>query len=266
MCPGKDLGDYLVEEVLTDLATNYLGERKEIEDQVKLFGDYVTDLARQAKTVTKRIGMLNYLLLKKEYREDFFNTIAVNTKELPAVAGEVYADVMPDVLPHAITMKTKYIRWVTTVYDGLQKAVSAYMEGETDYQAFSEEKNSRKLKTNYSMVIHMAQLINEKITRANLKRSPASVLQFARSLDLGKAEKERVTGAMSSDYEERLDRKLVLKTINIENLPLRTFPKMPQTQTVRKKIAAFCKHRFKSDKKDISRMLGRIEQVASSVD
>ena len=264
MSPIKDIGDMLVEEVLTDVATTYLAERKEVEDQIHLFGGYVSKLAQKEETLIQLVSVLNYLLLKKEYAEQFFQSIHIEPNAFIAVAGKLYPDVLPEEMPRSFSMKRKYIRLFLAVYDKLQKVAAAYMEGNQDHQIFSEEKNSRKIDINYKMVMHMAQLINEKITLLNKKKSPSSVLQFARSLNTEQIEKERVTGAMSSDYEERLNAKLVLKTIDMNTLSIKTYPELPETRKVRNKIVSYCKKRFKSDKMDISQLIRNLKNVIPS--
>ena len=260
MGPIKDIGDMLVEEVLTDVATTYFSERKEIEDQVRLFGRYVNDLAQKELKITKLIAGLNYLLLKKAYVVDFFQNLGLTPDSFITVDRELYTDTLPGELPRAFTLKSKYAQLVLSAYTQLQKAISAYMEGEEDYNSFSEEKRRHKMEVNYNMVLHMAQLINEKINLLNEKKSPSSVLQFAKSLNTELSEKERVTGAMSSDYEKRLNKKMVINVIDMDKISITTYPRPPETREVRKKIISWCKKRVKSNKKEVLQTIAHLKQ------
>ena len=256
----KDIGDMLVEEVLTDVATTYLSERKEIEDQVELFDRYVKELAQKEQRITQLIAVLNYLLLKKEYVEDFFQLLSVDPDDFTPIDGELYAAALPGELPRTFTLKIKYVQLVLSAYTRLQKTISTYLGGEDDYHSFSEEKHSRKMEINYSMAVYMAQLINEKITSLNKRKSPSSVLQFARSLGTEQVGKEKVTGAMSSEYEEQLNKKMMIKAIDMDKISMKAYHRLPETRQVHNKITAWCKNRFKSDKKEASQAMETLKQ------
>jgi hypothetical protein len=254
MSHGKDIGDMLVEEILTDVATSFLGERKEIEDQIVIFNTYVTALKKKEIGISNLVSRLNSLFLETRFTELFFRSIGVEPEKFLCLCHEPCPQDPVEKLPFFLSSKNKYIFISTAVYRRLQEAVTQYRGGGNAINCF-EKPYCTDEDVNYQVVLLMAEMINEKIKKMKKSKSPSTVLQFAKSLNPELTEKEKITGALSSDYEESLDRKLEQPLIDVSGLSLKTYPNLPEAGEVRDKIVCHCKALYKTHKKEISRLL-----------
>lgn len=255
MNPGKDLGEMLVEEILTDVATSFLGDRKEIEDQVAIFNTYVTALKKKENDISNLISRLNALFLEKRFAEQFFRSIGVEPEYFLSPGHEHSSQYIAEKSHFFLGLKNKYIYLVSAAYTRLEEAVNHYRESSRNNSNCLENSSCSPDDVNYRMVLLMAEMINEKIQKMKKNKSPSSVLQFAKSLNPDMMEKEKITGALSSEYEESLDRKLEQPSIDISELPLKIYPELPKTKAVRDKIICHCKGLYKTHKKEISLLL-----------
>ncbi|MFO7965224.1 MAG: hypothetical protein R6U50_14970 [Desulfobacterales bacterium] len=250
MSSTKDMSDSLVEEILTEVATKFLDERKRVEEQLRAFESYLSQLKSIGRCVVKRAASLNYFLLNREGAADFYRCIGIEDHPFIDVKGRLEKGIGPPPMPFAILKKHKYTRLVKAIYTTLKSDVDAYLYGkpDDDQRRFTEEE---QIPVNLRMVLTMADLVNENIMKLTDGKSPSSVLQYARSLNPEILEKEKITGAVSSEYTSRLDQKLAYQTIDKDRLPIDRFPEMPGLDRIGKDIDGFCERLFASHKPEI---------------
>jgi hypothetical protein len=258
----KDFSDSLAEEILTEVADGFLGERKSVEDQIHVFRSCVTRLEIKGRQVLENAALLNYLLINKRQVDVFYRDIGAAGHPFVDVEGRLADGIFIPEIPFVIRKKNKYVQTVILAYALLCTGLDEYLHGSN----LPEDDPSRdgEPDVNLRMVMIMADLINEKIKKLSQGRSPTSVLQYARSFNPEMLQKERVTGAVSADYKSALDRKLAFKRIEPDRLPVERFAEIPDLRQVLKKITLSCKRIYRDNKTEIRSRLLCFKNVRSS--
>jgi hypothetical protein len=261
---GKDFGDALAEEVLMEVASGFLGERKEIEDQIALLNGYIAELDQKAEQVKKNAALVNYLLLEKDFAGQFYISLGVDPQAFSEIPGRPFIDVRFRKIPFAFGLKRRYLRMAVMAYDHLHFILTAYLTGREELIDFNEGADISATEPNCRMVRIMADLINEKIKKTNYGKSPASVLRFAKSLNPQLLEKEKITGAVSPDYEFSLDKALGLAPIDAACRRIKNFPQLPDTQTARPIIVKTCEKLYSGYEPEIRRRVLELKECILS--
>lgn len=259
----KDLSDSLVEEILTEVANGFLGERKKVEEQIRVFESCVSQLNLKRRQVLKKAALLNYLLLSRRHVETFYRRIGVDKHPFVAVEGQLEKGVFLPEIPFVIRKINKYIQMVISVYRMLVTGVNDYLYGSDKPDDDPVNDREQIPDVNFRMIMIMADLINENIKKLAHGKSPSSVLQYARSFNPEMMQKEKITGAVSPDYKSRLDEKLAFKRIEPDRLPIERLPEIPDMSRVRKNIINYCKDIYPFNKSEIRSRLSRLENILS---
>lgn len=261
----KEFGDILVEEVLAETADNFLGERKHIEEEIKILSTYVAALKGKTKFLNRKASFLNFLMMEGRYAEKFYQSLGISNIHLMIKKSQLYQEVVPKKLPFAWNLKQKFIKLVLYAYDDLQKACNEYLFGNNEDDLNSQMNEGRGNVVNYRMVMIMGDLINKKIEKLNDDRSPYSVLHFAKSLNPDLLGKEKITGGISPDYENRINTILKIKPVDMDGFSIEKYPELPKLNLIKSHIAAFCGGIYKSNQKDIIRLTEHLKTFISDI-
>ncbi len=264
MSKGKDLGASLAEEVLTEAAAGFFSERRELDEQAALLDEYVSRLAQKGEQIKKKAAELHYLLLEKQYVEGFYQDLGVDAQVFSKIPGRLFPGAPFLKIPFVFGRKKRYSHLVVMAYDRLRTLTAAYLFGQETLNDFRNPPETPQPEPNYRMVMIMAELINEKIQKVNDGKPPSSILQFAKSLDPETLEKEKITGAVSPDYECVLNQTLGLLPIDTTCLNVEKYPELPGLNAARSIIFKFCKKLYPPNKAEIEKRILHMKALMAS--
>lgn len=258
MAQYDNFNDPLVEEVLTDVANNFFGVRRELENMTELFYSYAEKLRIKEAEVGAKAGLLNYLLLNGRAAGDFYRSVSIDLPE-NLLNSEFSYEILPVILPYAFTAKGEFIRLVLHAYNALQRGCDEYINGkEADY---SDEKDSDN-SVYYKLIMNMCDLVNQKINTVNSHMSPRSALQYVKNFNSEILSKEQITGGMTFGRQEcDINQKLAFQPIDFNSLKLKKYPELPEQYKVSSEIILFCKKLYSKNKQDINNLVSRLKSA-----
>lgn len=233
-----DFSEKLAGEVMADMADNYFGARKRLDDLAGILETFVENLKKKGEAVETRAGVFNALLTGKTEAARFYDAVGVSSPD-SLLAKEGIGEGVLDTFPDALTAKGRYIQTTRKVYDALQKRCEDYLHGPPDYHP--EDEALEEMETHYELVLNMTKTINDQIEKINKSRSPGSMLQYVRGFQPDWDQKANIAGSNLVGFADGVDRKLVYKPIKFEELGLKEYPELPKLGKVDKKIKGFCK-------------------------
>jgi len=254
-----DYAKNLADEVLSDMAENFFGARKQLDETIDLFYEYVAELKKKQSLLEERFRFLNYLLLNSQEVSQFYEELGIqDTGTIPREGG-LSEKAIPVNGPSAITLRGKYVKLVMWAYETVQKGCKAYSHG-MDYQEMKRVGFEQR-DAYYDLVIGMHQLINKEIRRVNAKVSPSHILQTAKRFDPETQQKEKFTGggAYYGD-DSSLNRELNYKPIDKASLNIQKFPDLPEADRVDHRISKFCKDCFSRHSESIRRIIHEVQE------
>ena len=261
--PG-DFGDIIIEEVLADTANDFFGKRKIIENQVDMLQTYVKKLSKKSFSISKHLSLLGYLLLERTNTNAFFKQIGTVDCEILLKGKQPYFDLLPQKAKLGVGSKKKFYRLIFYLYKQIQTLCDAYNRGQIYGDATGQDSVEKDPEVNFQFIMNMVNLINENIRKVNVEKSPSSVLQFAKSFNSDAAQKEKITGAMSADYNQHLNQKMRIDLINPEKLEMDKYPLLPAPEAVKVKIKEYCRLFYKNNKDEVRQMLRELNMFQTN--
>lgn len=223
---------------MADMADNYFGARKRLDDLVEILEDFAQRLRRKEAAVERSAGVFNALLTGIPEAARFYEAIGIASPG-PLLDGEGIEKGALSAVPDAFTRRGRYIQTVRSAYEALQKRCGDYLHGPPDYEPAAE--CLEEMQTHYELVLNMAKTINEEIEKINKNRSAGSMLQYVRGFQPDWNQKANIAGSNLVGFADGVDRKLVYKPIRFEDLGLKAYPELPKLGKVDKEIKGFCK-------------------------
>lgn len=236
-----DFSEKLAGEVMADMAENYFGERKRLDDLLDIFQRFVDKCREKGEAVERCAGLFNALLTGKEEAARFYESIGVDNAN-PLLVSPVIGDGILDRLPDALTRKGRYIETTRKVYDLLRNRCEDYLHGPSEFNP--EEAGPAEEEAHYELVLKMAETINRRIEKINESRSAGSMLQYVRGFQPEWDQKANIAGSNLVGFAEGVDRKLVFEPIRFETLNLKRYPDIPEADEVAKQIKRVCKELY----------------------
>lgn len=256
---NDDFIDPLVEEILTDVAGSFFENRRQLDEKIDLFHNYVQALRLKEAEVRNPAALLNYLLLRGDQAPAFYEMLNVEGTLLTA-AGAVVPQNAQLCMPLAIGFCNRFSKLVCNAYDTLQKSCAVYLHGRSKADMTA---NPDPTKAYYYLVLEMHRLVNQEITRINASISPSCALQFAKKLNPQVLQKEQITGGGASDTRS-LDDKLCYATIDFDTLSLKSFPELPEVGVVLPEVKRFCEALCKNHGRKIKEVMADLKSRLSS--
>ncbi len=251
---NDDLACILTEEVIADMADNFFGSRKQLEDTIALFYQYIEALQQKAETVRTKAAFLNWLLTGTSSSEagDFYR--AIQAEIFAAVPPVFSEECIPENFPVAFTLKGRYIGMAEEAYRALKRSCDEYMNGGDHFREQPEE-------AYYRLVCHMAEMINADICKINAECKPSQVLQSFKQFSAENEAKEYVTGSASFYGDSSsMNRKLAFSEIDFKALPIETFPELPSPGAVESRLAGWCKKVYSRNPEAVRAIMADIEE------
>lgn len=245
----KDLSEALSEEVLSEVADNFFGARKSIDNSIDFFNEKVVQLSHKLDEVRNRSVFLRCLLLSPENYKCFWEYLGVSFED-PKLPEEYSCKNFNEGQSFSITLKGKYIKCFRSAYIGLHNAIEDYIFG----RYIKTPEGKKILTVNRTDLEKLCALINLKIDKINKDVSPSGVLQFTRSLNPEVLEKEKI-GACEGGMCCKLDNDMKFSKIDFQSLGLYNVPLIPEEKNVSGKISKFCGDIYSHNRELIREML-----------
>ena len=257
MTSHDGFSESLADEVLTDMANNFFGDRVGLEENIRQLHN-TADLLRKKETmVLERAAFLNYLMLTPQAARSIYRAAGIDTDAF-AIKGDVAENALPHDIPSALTRKGEYAKFVLCAYQALENACWNYIGG--GRKGLPREQRSKGGDADYRLLKSMNVLINEEIDRINHRCLPSQVLQTAKKFDQTTRAKENITGGGTYYGDEcSLNENLAFKHIEFSSLDVKEFPEMPALEEVRDSIVREAKVNYAQNKARVNDMLGYVK-------
>jgi hypothetical protein len=257
MAPVQDACDLLAGEVLGEMAGNFFGRRKALENLINLVLALAEALRFQASAVDGRAGFLTHLLLEPSAAESFYAAIGISSPK-PLIVHGFNENALPPDLPSALLPSGRFRKLFKWAYAALEKACDEYMYGPAEPDASQEEE--AEIQPSYHLIMKLAERANEEVVRINREVSPSAVLQSARKLGPIGAYR-RHTEDISPGLEcAGFDQKFAFSPLDIEAMSLKAYPELPAAQSIARKIDDFCIRFYTAHRQPVRDMLAALSR------
>ena len=253
-----DLNESLMDEVLGDMADNFFGRRKGIDDMRDLLDRYADSCREKAESAIRRAACFNALLPDPAGGavERFYERIGVRGAE-PLINAGAEIDTLPDRMPFALTARGRFTALVEWAYDRTARACRDYLHGPPEDESGPE---NGEIEGYYTLVERMVELINEEIRKVNTDMTPAGMLQRVRRLDVEGERKARIAGGVYAGYDSGMNRGLQLQPIDFAALELPDLPDLPPLGSVSWSVDRFCRDLYDAHKETIKKTLADVRR------
>lgn len=250
MIDFSEFANQLQQEVVTEMAENYFGARKDIDDMIEAYNGMVLDLREVVPMLSQAAARLHHLLLDHDTAKSFYIALDIVPSCIPF--SEETARPFFDSLPFAFTGAGKYEKCVCRAYGMFQQAADIYLNGQ--YFEDPEHKGKKRLTVHYLRLKALAEHINDKIKQVNEQTSPSSTLRYVKAMDPEQVEREKMIGEGCLQNGCSLDNDLKFSPIDFSGLGLPIVQDLPPLRKVREGIIVFCRELY-------SRRAGDIRQA-----
>jgi hypothetical protein len=251
---SADLQGDLHAEIMTEMAENFFGRRRSLEDRLDQFYRLVVRVRRVGMETLVKWHTLFRLLLCDEGAKRLFESFGAAPAEILWYCKTVN-ELRPMRRPLALTGFSRYLKTVERLYEDLRQAASDYNLG-----AFAPDPldfRKKRAIPGYEQVKGMCGEINAEIKAVNEGQSPLSVLSFAKGLDPAGVQRENIAGATLADVQ-KIDRDMAFVPISFEDLGLPHIPELPPLEAVRTDIRSLCRSLYESRREEIDALLAQV--------
>jgi hypothetical protein len=256
------MADYdspLTEEVLRDVAQNFFGTRKKLDDMIEILESFAATLRLKAGRVELHAGVLHFLLVEDDWILRFYAAIGV------AQPGDLAECRRPEPLPglrvpFALTRRGRFVKTVHEQYRRLQHACREYRCSTAN--PLEEAENPIDACVDVRMLEAMRELINGKIQEVNEQGSPSTVLQYTKGFDAKGERQSKVAGATGGEYSG-MDRKYLYRPIPVEQMGLKQYPDLPAPDHCRAAIERFSRKVYPQIAGEVNFRLARLKETGS---
>lgn len=247
MADYSEMADQLKQEVVSDMAESYFGERKNIDDMLEAFHQMAAELEQFLPLVDQSVSRLFQLLLDESIVQEFEQSLGISFDGLSNDA-EALLPAMRH-LPFAFTGRGRYEKCLCMVYGQLRGRVNEYINGR--YYEDPEKKGRKQLTEHYLRLKALAVLINERMDRVNDGMSPSSTLRYVKEMDTAQCDLENMYGESCLIEGGALDRELRFTHIDFEGLGFPELRELPPLSEVKSTIKTFSQKIYPSHRQRI---------------
>ncbi|WP_031388616.1 hypothetical protein [Desulfonatronum thiodismutans] len=245
----EQMADELANEVISEAAQTFFGQRKTLEEELDRFMSRSRQVLELGKRVMDEQNVLHGVLLDAETIQAFYAAIGLPTPEYlsPAPRDEIARRLSK---PTSWTLHGGYSKLLFSAYSRTQSEVDVYLHG-----GYRDDPTHPKRKigfSGYRYLVEWAEKLNHTITKLNTEQSAGEVLQFVKRLDSRSCAMEKAAGA---SCEIGRDRGMLFTCIDFASLCLPVFPEYPPPATVQKDIQRFAKTTCARREPDVRELL-----------
>lgn len=232
----SDFADQLQQDVVSDMAESFFGNRKELDNALEAYSGMVRDFQPVVERLYRAVATLRLLLLDDADAAEFFRRLGLDPAAVPQAEG---ADILGrESLPFALTGKGRYAACVLDAYEQLRKAVHDYIHGQ--YFDDPVQKGRKRLTMHYRRLEEVAAYINERIRKTNEESSVTSMLREVKRLNPVQMEREEMMGGIYLKEGCGLDNDMCFAPINFKGYGFPEVADLPSLKDARKKVEEFC--------------------------
>ncbi len=257
-----DYCDALTHETLVEMAENFFGERKSLDEEKERFAHQAGILHTYCESVLLKASLLHALLLNEENVHEFFAILGVQPGRLLLLVDPAKARLFFP-RPFAITCKNRYVKLVLRAYGLMAEGFDIYLNGR--YYNLTGSKQKR-LSVHYKLLKDWCGHINRRIRKVNEGLAPSCVLGFAHGLDVDALDRERISGATLENYACSLDESLAMTPVSCHEAGLVELPQLPSLDKVKHLVKQYAKALYKANKAQCKALLASLQQTACPLD
>jgi len=225
-------------QIKEEVITNYLRERKIIEEEKNEFSEELATYKNMAKTAGQMRDYLACLLITLENMGRFFSLIGINELPLSWVSVGDAAHQAPTcpagLIIKGITDKGRYLDLVLKTFEQFRQAVEEGREQGEKLEALADE-------------------INNDIQKFQNSHDIMSIVGFLNSLDIEMLVKKKFMGGnFSPDEIGSIVNTMNIKPVKIDTEPAGSWPELPSLKQVKRLTGDFI-HEIYRAKRDIIR-------------
>lgn len=254
--------DNLADEVLTEMADNFFGSRREMDEQIEVFNKLVRELAKLQAQVERFAEILHFVLLGEEGAAAFYESVGLDPATLPLCLECTIPPQMESV-PFAFTKEGRFGKIVVHAYRNMCDCVEDYLHGH-EY-ADPGEPRRKRISVHYLALQRREKLLNKQIEKLNSQSSVSCTLQYVRGLDPANLEREKIAGAPVCVDPLTMDAEFKYDMLDLDKEGLKNFPTMPPYRDVRREIAQFVQSFYARNREEITVMLARLQAASKRV-
>jgi hypothetical protein len=230
------LSESLSDEVMTDMAEEFFGARRALEEDLEFFGVMVERLKARRRDVQNAYAVLRRLLLDDVEAEALMRSLGLED-HLADLAGGTMDMALLRRPPRVLYFSRRYARALFWAYSYFYKTLDAYRHGQ--WRDDPRQKGRKTLSVHYEQAREFCRRLNERIEDLNTHCSPACALQRVKSMDPEQVERERITGATFTDYACGLDDAMAFKPVEFPEEALPEYCDAPEPKDAEKIVLAF---------------------------
>lgn len=248
----KDFADSLHEEVITEMAQTYFGERKNVDDMIVALHGWVVELKKMERDLAASAGRLHYLLVNRDLARQFYIALDVVPHCIPLSFMTPPKPLFIN-YPFGLTSRMRYTNYVLEAYHLFERDVDRYINGEYYTEPGSKRK---RLTIHYLRVKALCEYVNEAIDKVNTRLSPSATLNYLRAME---SDESKIGGldVACNGKECALDRDMRFNPIEFSSLGLREIQELPQASKVRGAIKDYCRWLWKEHRDKVLQTLPR---------
>lgn len=210
-------------EILSEMAGNFFGHRKEMEGRLEAFAGLVTEVKKTGERALRQWKRFFTLFGDTSLALDFLRQEGVEADHLPPLA-EAMSTPRRLRLPFAFTAAGRFRKSVRLAYQTMRQVSLEYMEG--GYVPAPGNPARKALSPNRDSLQKLSAALNQQVAAVNASQTASMVLGFARSLDAASVQKGNIAGATLED-PGALDKDLAFTPIDFDSLGLPVIPVPP---------------------------------------
>lgn len=254
MVDFSDFADKLQQDVVTDMAEAYFGDRKELEEMIDAFHRMVEEFREKGPALYQAAARLHTLLLDRATARAFYIALDIVPSCIPV--SDVSARPFFESLPMAFTVLGRYERCVSRAYAILRDVADEYLNGR--YYTDSDADGRKRLTVHYIRLKALAEYINDKVDKVNRTMSPSETLRYVKKMDVEQSDRERLIGDACLVDGCSLDVDLKFQPIDFEGLKLPLIQDLPRLDQVKPAIREFCRSIYPDRKQDMKDAMNRL--------
>lgn len=235
----------LTDEVMTDMAENFFSNRSRLEKDIERFERQAARLSQKLETLCGRYRFLENLLPGKDMVQGFFTALEAPAPVFDCGARACSTGFYP--APKALTGKGRWTKYVLKAYRLFWNDADEYLFG---HYVTDEGGVKKRLTVNRKSLLTLCEDVNARVEQVNTAYSPVCVLQYVKTLDPERMDRERLSGATLAGYACSLEDKMNFTPVDFENYRLPGFEPYPKPEAAKPLIEKFC-HGHYSGHKDL---------------
>lgn len=243
----------LAEEVLTDIAENFFGNRTQLERRIDRLHAHSRRLHQKARRVTSAAAQLRRLLLGEVETRGLGNALGVALDEFPPADPAAPPPSPPPNWPFALTRRGVFTHLVLDAYGDLHAVWEDYMLGR--YIPDPEIKGRMRVTVNHASLQKFCDRLNADIDRVNRQVSPSQLLQYVKRFDVIQEERANILGSGFDGKTALIDQRMAFQKIDFDALGLPVFPTLPAVAEAHDPIQKFCRDLYRRRSAEILELM-----------